>query len=155
MSQRGLASAYLARQRVAFDGRVFAALAAYNGGPGIAAVWLDLAGPNDDLLAEVVRYSETRTYLRRIYELYAIYRGVYAGGFRLKSPKQGPETRFSQLTGNPRPTVSLASPTSTSHALNRYRTEPHGWGPDITTASLATTGKPRCVSLGPLTARPM
>jgi len=39
-----------------------------------------LAGPDDDLLAEVVRYSETRTYLRRIYELYAIYRGVYGGG---------------------------------------------------------------------------
>jgi soluble lytic murein transglycosylase len=75
-----LGSAYLARQRDAFDGRIFAALAAYNGGPGNAAVWLDLAGQDDDLLAEVVRYSETRTYLRRIYELYAIYRGVYAGG---------------------------------------------------------------------------
>ena len=80
MSHRGLGSAYLARQRDAFDGRIFAALAAYNGGPGNAAVWLDLAGQDDDLLAEVVRYSETRTYLRRIYELYAIYRGVYGGG---------------------------------------------------------------------------
>ncbi len=75
-----LGSAYLARQRDAFDGRIFAALAAYNGGPGNAAAWLDLAGADDDLLAEVVRYSETRTYVRRIYELYAIYRGVYAGG---------------------------------------------------------------------------
>jgi soluble lytic murein transglycosylase len=74
-----LGSAYLARQRDAFGGRIYAALAAYNGGPGNAAVWLELAGPDDDLLAEVVRYSETRTYLRRIYELYAIYRGVYAG----------------------------------------------------------------------------
>jgi len=74
-----LGSAYLARQRDAFDGRIYAALAAYNGGPGNAAVWLDLAGPDDDLLAEVVRYSETRTYVRRIYELYAIYRGLYGG----------------------------------------------------------------------------
>ncbi|OGO51164.1 MAG: hypothetical protein A2Z30_04650 [Chloroflexi bacterium RBG_16_64_43] len=75
-----LGSAYLARQRDAFGGRIFAALAAYNGGPGNAAVWLDLAGQDDDLLAEVVRYSETRSYLRRIYELYSIYRGIYAGG---------------------------------------------------------------------------
>ena len=59
---------------------VFAALAAYNGGPGNAAVWLDLAGADDDLLAEVVRYSETRTYLRRIDELCAIYCGIYGGG---------------------------------------------------------------------------
>jgi len=62
-----------------FDGRIYAALAANSGGPGNAAVWPELASSDDDLLAEVVRYSETRTNVRRICELYAIYRGLYSG----------------------------------------------------------------------------
>ena len=35
-----LGAHYLDRQRDAFDGDMFAALAAYNGGPGNAQVWL-------------------------------------------------------------------------------------------------------------------
>jgi soluble lytic murein transglycosylase len=72
-----LGSAYLALQRDSFGGNLFLALAAYNGGPGSAAFWNDLAGGDDDLLVEVVRYEETRNYIRRVYENYAIYRNLY------------------------------------------------------------------------------
>jgi soluble lytic murein transglycosylase len=72
-----LGSAYLAMQRDAFSGDLFLALAAYNAGAGNAAVWRDLAGGDDDLLLEVIRADETRNYIRRIFENYAIYRNLY------------------------------------------------------------------------------
>ena len=56
------------------------ALAAYNGGPGNAAQWQALAPNDPDLFLETVRHEETRTYLKDIYEIYAIYRQLYAGG---------------------------------------------------------------------------
>jgi soluble lytic murein transglycosylase len=75
-----LGAAYLAQQRDAFGGDLFLALAAYNGGPGNAASWNDLAEGDDDLFVEVVRYEETRNYIRRIYENYDIYRDIYKAG---------------------------------------------------------------------------
>jgi len=68
---------YLADQRDYFDGDVFAALAAYNGGPGNAATWLALAQGDVDLFVEVIRFDETRNYLMGIYEVFSIYRRVY------------------------------------------------------------------------------
>jgi len=70
---------YLQQQRDYFDGNLMAALAAYNGGPGNAAAWLERAGGDPDLFYEVVGYEETRTYLRTIYEVFNIYRNLYAG----------------------------------------------------------------------------
>jgi soluble lytic murein transglycosylase len=72
-----LGAAYLAAQRDAFGGSIFMALAAYNGGPGSAAFWRDLAGGDEDLFVEVIRYAETRDYVRRIYENYVIYSDIY------------------------------------------------------------------------------
>jgi soluble lytic murein transglycosylase len=72
-----LGSAYIAQQRDDFGGNLFLALAAYNGGPGAAASWRDLAGGDDDLFVEVIRYEETRNYVRRIFENYVIYRDLY------------------------------------------------------------------------------
>jgi soluble lytic murein transglycosylase len=72
-----LGSKYLAMQRDAFSGDLFLALAAYNAGAGNVAVWQSLAGGDDDLLLEVIRADETRNYVRRIYENYAIYRNLY------------------------------------------------------------------------------
>ncbi len=68
---------YLDRQRKLFDGNLYAALAAYNGGPGNAQEWLELAPDDPDLFLEVIRYDETRNYLRRIYENFNIYRLIY------------------------------------------------------------------------------
>jgi len=70
-------AAYLARQRQAFDGDLYAALAAYNAGPGNAAVWHDLSGGDPDLFLEIIRYPETQRYIRGIYEMYSIYYNLY------------------------------------------------------------------------------
>jgi soluble lytic murein transglycosylase len=69
---------YLSRQLDAFDGSVYAALSAYNGGPGNAARWYAAAGDDPDLYLETVDFSETRSYIRRIYTGYAVYQHLYA-----------------------------------------------------------------------------
>lgn len=68
---------YLDRQRQSFDGDLFTALAAYNGGPGNAAVWKALAPDDPDLFLEIIPFEETRTYIRSIYEIFTIYRQLY------------------------------------------------------------------------------
>jgi soluble lytic murein transglycosylase len=68
---------YLARQLFAFNNDIFAALAAYNGGPGNAAQWKELAIDDLDLFLEVVRFRETSEYIRRVYENFTIYRRFY------------------------------------------------------------------------------
>ena len=71
---------YLARQLRDFDNSLFAALAAYNGGPGNAARWLELAGDGDeDLFVESISIAETRRYVEKVYEHYAMYRALYGG----------------------------------------------------------------------------
>ncbi len=73
-----LGTQYMASNRDSLDGDLYAALAAYNGGPGNASVWKDLAGDDQDLFLEVVRFQETRNYIRLIYEIYNIYRRLYS-----------------------------------------------------------------------------
>jgi soluble lytic murein transglycosylase len=68
---------YLYDQRTYLYGDMYAALAAYNGGPGNAASWQLLAGGDPDLLLEIVRFEETRRYIKAISEIYAIYRRLY------------------------------------------------------------------------------
>ena len=68
---------YLGRQRELFEGDLFAALAAYNGGPGNALEWKKLAPDDPDLFLEIVRFEETRNYIRGIYEIFTIYRFIY------------------------------------------------------------------------------
>jgi soluble lytic murein transglycosylase len=72
-----LGSNYFAQQRDQFEGDLYAALAAYNGGPGNAAIWHGLAGGDQDLFVEIVRFEETRRYIRSIYEIYNIYYQLY------------------------------------------------------------------------------
>jgi len=72
-----LGAHYLRANLDYFDGDLFAALAAYNSGPGNAEIWLNLAGGDPDLFVEVVRFEETRTYIRSIYENYIVYRSLY------------------------------------------------------------------------------
>jgi len=68
---------YLAKWRDRFDGDLYAALAAYNGGPGNSAEWRKLAQDDPDLFLEVIRFSETRNYIRGIYEIFCLYRRIY------------------------------------------------------------------------------
>ncbi len=68
---------YLARQRDYLKGDLYAALAAYNAGPGNAARWQQAAQGDPDLLLEIIPYGQTRDYIRRIYEAFVIYRNLY------------------------------------------------------------------------------
>ncbi|HBG75065.1 MAG TPA: hypothetical protein DEP80_00580 [Anaerolineae bacterium] len=72
-----LGAAYLSSNRAYLDGDLYATLAAYNAGPGNAIIWKDLSGNDPDLFLEVIRYSETRDYIRHIYEIYLVYRSTY------------------------------------------------------------------------------
>ncbi|MCW5873068.1 MAG: tetratricopeptide repeat protein [Anaerolineales bacterium] len=69
---------YLARQLNAFDGNLYVALAAYNAGPGNAVFWQGQANGDLDLFVEIVQFAETRNHIRSIYEIYDIYRNLYA-----------------------------------------------------------------------------
>ena len=69
---------YMARQSDAFANDLFAALAAYNGGPGNASIWMSLANDDPDLFLEVIRIQETRTYIMQIFEFYGLYERLYA-----------------------------------------------------------------------------
>ena len=71
---------YLGAQRDRFEGDLFAALAAYNGGPGNSIAWKELAPDDLDLFLEVIRFAETHRYIQVIYEVFEIYKGLYASG---------------------------------------------------------------------------
>ena len=68
---------YLDKQRNIFSGDLYTALAAYNGGPGNAREWKQLAPRDLDLFLEVIRYPETRDYIKHIYEIFTIYNRLY------------------------------------------------------------------------------
>ncbi len=69
---------YLDSQLDLFDGDPYAALAAYNAGPGNSIAWKDLAPDDPDLFLEVVRLQQPQDYIRTIYEVYRIYQHFYA-----------------------------------------------------------------------------
>jgi soluble lytic murein transglycosylase len=69
---------YLAKNRDLLDGNLYAGLAAYNAGPGNALAWRELSGEDPDLFLEVVRFEETRNYIRFIYEIFSTYRSLYS-----------------------------------------------------------------------------
>jgi len=72
-----LGSDYLNRQRGFMSGDLYGALAAYNGGPGNAMTWKNLVPPDPDLYVEVIRFEETREYIKGIYEIFSIYKYFY------------------------------------------------------------------------------
>lgn len=72
---------YLADQRDLFDGDHYAALAAYNAGPGNALAWKRLAGEDKDLFLEVIRLAQPRDYIRVIYWAYSHYVRLYVQAY--------------------------------------------------------------------------
>jgi soluble lytic murein transglycosylase len=72
-----LGAYYLATQLQVFDNQIPVALAAYNGGPGNTQRWLDAASGDVDLFVETITAEESRRFLQRVYEGYAIYESLY------------------------------------------------------------------------------
>ena len=72
-----LGANYLARQLFVFDDDIYAALAAYNGGPGSAFQWKAKAGEDPDVFLGTVQFLETRTYIRVIAEIFYKYALIY------------------------------------------------------------------------------
>ena len=72
-----LGANYLARQYFGFDDDTYAALAAYNSGPGNTREWKEIAGSDPDLFVGSIRYLESRTYVRKIAEIFAQYARLY------------------------------------------------------------------------------
>lgn len=68
---------YLSYVKNYLNGNIQAALAAYNGGPGNAEVWLVLSENDPDLFLEVIRLQETQNYLMQITEFLNIYKLIY------------------------------------------------------------------------------
>ena len=60
-----------------FNGSLFTALAAYNGGPGNATVWYEWAPDDDDLLVALININETRVYVQAVWTNYEMYRRLY------------------------------------------------------------------------------
>ena len=52
-------------------------LAAYNAGAGNTANWVELDNGDPDLFLEVIRFEETRRYLRQVYENAKMYERLY------------------------------------------------------------------------------
>jgi soluble lytic murein transglycosylase len=74
----GLGIYFLASNRNAHDGDLYAALAQYNSSPGNAYHWKTLSGGDQDLFIEVIPASlETKDYICSIYEIYYMYRLLY------------------------------------------------------------------------------
>jgi soluble lytic murein transglycosylase len=68
---------YINQQLGLFDNNQFAALAAYNAGPGNVVEWLKISD-DLDVFVESIPFWESRTYIRRIYVNLAAYRRLYA-----------------------------------------------------------------------------
>ncbi len=67
---------YINQQLGIFDGNQFAALAAYNAGPGNVLEWIKFSD-DLDIFVESIPFRESRLYIRKIYVNLAAYRRIY------------------------------------------------------------------------------
>lgn len=70
-------SHYLASQLELLEGAPWAALAAYNGGPGNALRWQNQAPDDPDLFLEAIDLRETHAFVRIVLANYALYRFLF------------------------------------------------------------------------------
>lgn len=73
-----LGSNYLARMLRLFNDDLYLALAAYNGGPGSVLDWQKSSDGDPDQFLGVIRFQETRSYIRKLVENYDRYLLIYA-----------------------------------------------------------------------------
>lgn len=78
----GLGARYLKQLEERFGGSVPATIAAYNGGPEAVGEWSARAGTGLLELHPEVEYSETQSYLAKVYLSYLRYRALYPDGTR-------------------------------------------------------------------------
>mgnify|MGYP001767823625 FL=1 len=60
-----------------YNGDVAAALSSYNAGDGNTIIWKELAPDDTDLFVELIRFDETKNYIKYITENYEIYKSLY------------------------------------------------------------------------------
>ena len=72
-----------------FDGNQFAALAAYNAGPGNVLEWIKVSD-DLDIFVESIPFWESRTYIRNIYINLAAYRRIYGPPTQAPPDKNSP-----------------------------------------------------------------
>ncbi len=68
---------YLAKQLRFLNGDLYAALAAYNGGPGNSRTWKNRSGGDPDVFFMTISFDETQRYIRAIAANYSIYHRLY------------------------------------------------------------------------------
>ena len=71
-----MGSWYINQQLGIFEDNQFAALAAYNAGPGNVLEWIKTSD-DLDIFVEAIPFWESRLYIRTIYTNLAAYRRVY------------------------------------------------------------------------------
>jgi soluble lytic murein transglycosylase len=73
-----MGSYYIKKMLDTFEGNIFYALGAYNGGPGAMQSWIVRFGDLDiDEFVESVTYNETRAYIKRVTSSYYVYKMLY------------------------------------------------------------------------------
>lgn len=77
---------YLGSQLEFLDQDIAAALAAYNGGPGNAQGWREVALGDPEVFLETIAFAETRAYVELVLEHYARYRYAYGVADEMSLP---------------------------------------------------------------------
>ena len=80
---------YINQQLGIFDDNQFAALAAYNAGPGNVLEWIEVSD-DLDIFVESIPFWESRTYIRNIYINLAAYRRIYGPPPQVTPDKNSP-----------------------------------------------------------------
>jgi soluble lytic murein transglycosylase len=97
-----LGTSVLARLMLRFERQIALVAAGYNAGPGRPVRWLrEHPGIDTDLWIELIEYSETRNYVKRVLETNASYRWIYAENSESPSIEVLPERWNTSRGGNP------------------------------------------------------
>jgi soluble lytic murein transglycosylase len=79
---------YISQQLAIFDDNQFAALAAYNAGPGNVLEWINVSD-DLDIFVESIPFWESRIYIRTVYVNLAAYRNLYGAALAEPSRPNG------------------------------------------------------------------